>query len=110
MNTSTPSPTATASPVVTSVVISPPYPNPAPGPVRVDVQVPAGTSLAWDVFTAAFRKVAWNSQTLSGYATISWDLKDKGSNPVSNGLYYLRIKAVAGNTTTLKILKVLVIR
>ena len=108
--TPTGSPTASPTAVVTSVVISPPYPNPVSGPVHVDVQAPSGTALAWDVFTAAFRKVSGGSQTVSGFATLAWDLKDKGGNPVSNGLYYLRVKAAAGNAATVKILKILVAR
>ncbi len=110
--TNTPTPTATRTSTVTGVVISLSYPNPVKGagPVSINVQGPPGTNFICDVFTTAFRKVASATWLVSGNGTLSWDLKDMDGTPVADGLYYLRVNAVAGGTTTVKILKVLVIR
>jgi hypothetical protein len=93
------------------VVIGLPYPNPVlgQGTVHWDVQGPPGTTVTWDVFTTAFRKVAGGSQGVSGNATLSWNLTDKAGNRVSDGLYYLRVKAVVGQVSTAKILKLIVL-
>ncbi len=104
-------PTLTLTPAVTGVVVGPPYPNPNQGgPVSINVQGPTGTTFTCDVYTTAFRKVDGFSQKVSGNGTLSWDLKDMDGIPVADGLYYLRVKAVAGGTTSVKILKVLVLR
>jgi hypothetical protein len=114
--TSTPtitlSPTATSTLNATSVVVGLPYPNPVrgAGPLSIDVQAPPGTALTWDVFTVAFRKIAGGSMTVNETATVSWDLSHSGGNPLANGLYYIRIKASAGNGTAVKVLKVLLLR
>ncbi len=99
-------------PAMTEVVIGPPYPNPIEGggPVSLDFQSPPGANLIWDVFTIAFRKVMEGSQPLSGKTFLSWDLKDKDGIPVSDGLYYIRVKAIVGNSQTIKIFKVLIVR
>ncbi len=103
--------TNTPTPAVTGVVIGLPYPNPirGEGPLNIDVQGPSGTTLTWDVFTAAYRKIAGGSQPVSGSTTIAWDLTDKFGTPVANGLYYIRIKVTVGGAVTTKILKVLVL-
>jgi hypothetical protein len=108
--TVTPSPTT--SPVFSSVTIGLPYPNPVfgSGPLRLDAQGPAGSSLAWDVFTTAFRKVAGSSQAFGGKTTVTWNLTDKAGNPVSSGLYYIRVKGSGGSSSTTRILKVIVLR
>ncbi len=104
--------TATSTPASANVVIGLPYPNPVwdSGPVSFNVQGPPGTVFTCDVFTTAFRKIAGSTQMVSGYDTLHWDLKDMDGAPVADGLYYLRVKAVAGGSTTVKILKVLVFR
>lgn len=78
--------------------------------MNIKVLVPGEGTVAWDVFTTAFRKVAGNSQALSGGGTVAWDLNDNFHKPVASGLYYIRLKAASGPTTITKILKVLVIR
>jgi len=64
-----------------------------------------------DVFTTAFRRVAdFSEQRVpEGKTTLQWDLKDKYGNPVSNGLYYLRVQ-VKGAQSVTRVFKILVIR
>ena len=109
--TITTSPTPTSTLAVTGVTIGLPYPNPdfGPGPVTIQVQAPPGSSLDWSVFTLSFRKLLDTSQPLSGNGAIVWNLVDGTGKPVSNGLYYLRVK-VTGPVNTTQILKVLVLR
>jgi hypothetical protein len=103
--------TPTSTPYITSIAISLPYPNPARGvPVQFDVQCPPGSNLAWDVFTTSFRKVTGGSQPLSGNTAITWYLSDKTGGIVANGLYYIRVKVVTGNSTKTQILKVIILR
>jgi hypothetical protein len=108
--TATLSPTST--PVILGITLGLPYPNPVPGagPVNIDVSVPALTTLTWEVFTTAYRKVAGGSQSVIGNSTFSWNLADRGGSTVSNGLYYLRLTALAVGGKTVKIYKILVLR
>ncbi len=109
--TATSSPTVTPTENVTGVIIGIPYPNPAtgPGPVSIQLQAPAGSTVDWSVFTLTFRKILETSQPLSGNGAIVWNLADGSGKPVSNGLYYLRVQ-VTGPVNTTKILKLLVLR
>ena len=104
MGTHTPTPV----PVTT---VSPPYPNPPiNGPVNVDVWLAGDSNVSMDVFTTAFRKVVgFSNQYAEGKWTLTWDLKDKFGNAVSNGLYYLRIQ-VTGPQPVKRIFKVLVVQ
>ncbi len=108
-NTSTPAMTPTIN--ATSVLIGLPYPNPVKNTegVNFDVQAPPGTALAWDVFTVSFRKIEGGSQTINENATVHWNLTGLTGNTLSNGLYYIRVKAVDGSNSTVKILKIIVL-
>lgn len=113
-NTTTPSSTQTATftpTPVTGTVICEPYPNPATGsaPVCVCVAVPRPSTITYDVFTTAFRKIAGGVSTTSTTANIQWDLRDSSGAYVANGLYYLRV-SVTGPQPVVKILKVMVVR
>ena len=108
--TSTPALSPTSSP--NGVVIGLPYPNPVmgSGPVTVQVQAPAGSTVEWSVFTTAFRKIVDASQTVPGnHFALVWNLEDQWRKPVASGLYYLRVQ-VTGLAKTSKVLKVLVLR
>jgi hypothetical protein len=91
--------------------VGPPYPNPAgPGPVTVQVQAPAGSTVEWSVFTTAFRKIVGASQPVPGdHFVLVWDLEDQWRKPVASGLYYLKVQ-VAGPAKASKVLRVLVLR
>ncbi len=112
----TPNASITATPTVTSTsilttVIGLPFPNPATGtaPISVSVNVPGPSTVNFDVFTAAFRKIVSQPPVqINGQTSLGWDLKDNWGNPVADGLYYIRIR-VSGIQPTVKILKVLVI-
>lgn len=93
------------------IVISLPYPNPViDSPVvSFDVRAPGDSTVTWDVFTTAFRKIADGTQAISGSGTLTWKLIDNWGNPAARGLYYIRVK-VTGVQTATKILKVLVLR
>jgi cellulose 1,4-beta-cellobiosidase len=107
----TPTPTATATVVSTNLGIGLPYPNPVRGPgiVNVDIQGPSGTTVTWDVFTMAYRKIACGTQAVSGKATLSWDRLDGWGRQAANGLYYLRVKVTGGGNSITKILKVIIL-
>ncbi len=112
--TGTPTASATPSPsaTVSTVSIGPPYPNPVqgPSPVSLQIQLPAGSTVEWSVFTTAFRKILDVSNGVSGNSTVLvWDMEDAWKKPVASGLYYLRVQ-VTGPVKASKILKVLVIR
>ena len=70
------------------------------GPYEVD----------WDVFTTAFRKIAWaHSSSLPGNQVV-WDLKGPGQEEAANGIYYWRVQVKDASGKRSRILKVLVIR
>ena len=108
----TSTPTFTPTPDPSTVVLGPPYPNPVKGdgPLYIPLQVPTGSTVTLDVFTTAFRMVAWSSQTLSGNSVLSWDLRDQWGMGVASGLYYLRVRVVSEGIPTTQILKVIVLR
>ena len=93
----------------------PPVGNPYPNPVLLndsvsfDVQADGKTTIETDIFTVAFRKVAWNTQYVSSTTTVTWNLKDHWNKPVADGLYYLRVRVMSGRTIVTKILKVLIL-
>jgi hypothetical protein len=112
--TATATAVATATPLVRDVLISPPYPNPVsgsgPNALSFQVQAPGGSSVEWGVFTVSFRKIWDSSQSIPGNSTtLAWNLNDFAGTPVSNGLYYLRVR-VTGPVKATKILKVIVAR
>jgi hypothetical protein len=94
------------------ITVSAPYPNPvySSGPVSFDVTVPSASTVSWDVFTLAFRKIYGSgSQSIAYKATYSWNLQDKDGHPVANGLYYIRVTVVNLDVGLPKVLKVLVL-
>jgi endoglucanase len=109
--TLTPSITQTILPA-SGVIIGPPYPNPVlgAGPVSIQIQAPAGSTVEWGVFTTAFRKVLDRSNPIPGNNTaLVWNLEDGWGTPVASGLYYLRLQ-ISGPVKATKILKILVLR
>jgi hypothetical protein len=111
-NTPTSTTTATSTPTPSGITFIPPYPNPVlgPGPLNIPIQAPGNATATWDVFTTAFRKVAWNSQALPANGLLTWDLKDGKGGRVANGLYYIRLNIAAGQTSATKILKVIILQ
>jgi hypothetical protein len=109
--TSSPTITPTYTPTITSeIIISAPYPNPSYGsPVIFNIQVPGESTVTMDVFTLAFRKISSQTTQAYGAETLQWDLKDISGVQVANGLYYVRIQ-VTGTESTMRILKVLILR
>ncbi len=110
--TNTPTVTITATPTaVRMIIFNPPYPNPVSGSsLNMDVVCPPNTTINWDIFTLAFRKIDGGSQIASGDTTITWNLLDKNGVQVSNGLYYLRFNARSLGVPVTKIYKVLIAR
>ncbi len=115
-NTPVNTPTITLSPVTTftytpslttiPIGISVPYPNPTTGdPVQFDINIDNPQQIHWAVYTLAFRKIRSGAPTL-GTTHFQWDLKDESNNPVSDGLYYVKIQV--GTYWTIR--KILVLR
>ena len=100
--------TPTYTPTPLGIVISPPYPNPSYGiAITIPVESPGNSIIDWEVFTVAFREVAYGN---NGKGTIQWNLKDKKGDAVSSGLYYLRVEITTGTQKVQKIFKILVLR
>ena len=89
-----------------------PYPNPVRDEPHVafSVQAPGTARVTWDVFTVSLRKVASGTQGITNGGTLVWKLGDDAGTPVSDGLYYLRVRVTSGNESTSQIWKVLVLR
>ncbi len=103
----TPSWNATPTP---PTLLQGPYPNPSQGkPVSIWIQVPRQTVIKWTVYTLAFRKIAEGETSIDQTGTIEWDFKDRYQNQVSNGLYYMRVEAIRGQTIS-KVFKILLLR
>lgn len=107
-NTDTPTSTPTLGSLT---VISAPYPNPVSGgTLSVDVGGEGLTTVKWDVFTAAYRKIFSGEQSIHSSTTLQWNLADEKGSPVASGIYYLRIKADGINGRTVVVKKILVLR
>jgi len=103
--TPTDTPTVPAQPVIFAA-----FPNPSAGsPISFPVEVPGPSSVTMDVFTLAFRKITSQTTQVASSSTLQWDLKDVTGIQVANGLYYVRIR-ITGAQSTMKILKVLILR
>jgi endo-1,4-beta-D-glucanase Y len=108
-NTSTITPTYTPT-ISQDIVISQPFPNPSNGsPITFNVQVPDQSTVTLDVFTLAFRKIYDETKPIYGSQNLYWNLKDRTGIQVADGLYYVRVH-VAGSKSSMKILKVLILR
>jgi hypothetical protein len=86
------------------------YPNPVfwnHEEVKIDLLTSCPQEVDWTVFTSGYRKVYEETIWVSGPKTVVWNLRDKKSSQVSNGLYYVQVRI--GNVGP-KILKVLVQR
>jgi len=95
---------------VSKTVFRGPFPNPSNGgPVFVDVDVPELSTVRWSVFTLAFRKIVSGEISVNTTGVVRWDLTDKQSAKVADGLYYLRLEVI-GMQTEVKVFKVLIIR
>jgi hypothetical protein len=115
--TSTPTNTVTPTPTsLNNVVFSAPFPNPATtGPLQIYVTTAGGASIDMEVFTTAFRKISEHTTPVGSsgpggiLTAVQWDLRDKMGVPVSDGLYYVRVR-VTGRLDAVKIFKILVLR
>src|SRR6185369_8473296 len=90
--TFTPTATWTSTPFPGTTICDP-SPNPAQDntPISVCVQVPGPSTVAWSVYTTAFRVIAQGSQSVADRCVVQWDLKDKTGAQAANGLYYFRV-------------------
>jgi len=115
--TATATPTATATSTVTATYtpivkteICPPAPNPADGQLSFCVSVPPATSkVRCEIYTLAFRRVGEKSFDYPIPTNLTLDLVDTYGQPLSNGLYYLKV-TVTGPSPVVETFKVLVIR
>jgi len=105
--TFTPTWTATATP---ATLLQGPYPNPSQGkPVSIWIQVPKPTTIKWTVYSLAFRKIAEGETSIDQTGTIVWNFKDRYQKQVANGLYYMRVEAIRGQTIT-KLFKIMLLQ
>lgn len=109
--TFTPTPTVPTPTADSMIVISQPYPNPNYGPVvEMDISGAGLSTIQWDVFTAAFRKIRSRKVAASTFNHLVWNLMDMEGSAVSDGLYYFRVEVDGMNGKTVTIKKVLVLR
>jgi hypothetical protein len=76
----------------------------------VDVSGAGLSTVKWDVFTAAFRKIRSQAAPASTFNHLVWDLRDDEGSSVSDGIYYLRVEADGINGKTVVIKKILLLR
>jgi hypothetical protein len=82
-----------AGPHATALALAPPAPNPARGPVRLALRLPAAGALSVTILDVAGRRVRDLSRTVSpGPAELAWDLRDDAARRVSPGLYFASVR------------------
>ena len=81
-------------------------PNPFARRVTIGYQIHEPTKLSLTVYDVAGREVKSlaNENAIKGYYKTTWDGSDRDNNPLTNGLYFIRLKTDHGNTTTKLIL------
>ncbi len=86
-------------PLIITVTVGDPYPNPisGPGAISIPVQAPAGSTSPIGPFTppASGRFTTIKSRSPGNNGLLTWDLLDSWGTPVSNGLYYIRVQVMA---------------
>jgi len=83
------------SPVLSRLLLSPPQPNPAMGPVRISFELPRSSEVSLEIFDPAGRLVRAleRGPIEAGSHVRVWDGLDQYRHPVSSGLYYYRLSA-----------------
>ena len=90
--------------VVTKLALLAPRPNPARGPVRFTLELPASGSVRVDIHDVAGRRL--RRETIAadrGARELVWDLANDAGTRVSPGLYIVRVRA-AGEERTARVL------
>ncbi len=92
-------------PPITSLRLSPPYPNPFRDGVEIAFHAPHAHLITCRIVDVAGREVTRLSTTPSddGTGTLSWDGADDRGSPVSSGVYFLKATS-AGTSETLKLI------
>jgi photosystem II stability/assembly factor-like uncharacterized protein len=93
-------------PVATRLALSAPAPNPARGPVRCVLALPAAGHARVAVFDAAGRRlrVLLEGGRAAGSHAIEWDGRDERGARAARGVYFLRASA-GGETVTRRLVR-----
>src|SRR5580765_2479535 len=76
-------------PLSQALAFAPPAPNPARGPVRLSLRVPAAGALSIVIVDAAGRRVRdLAGDVAAGPVEVAWDLRDDAARRVPPGLYF----------------------
>ncbi len=71
-----------------------PWPNPATNDVSFRLDAPTGIETKLEVYDVRGRLVmGWRGEGPSGGRTIQWNLRDASGNPISSGIYLVRLRA-----------------
>lgn len=71
------------------------YPNPANHSLNIDMKIPAHQQHSLEIFNIRGQKIreyAALGSKFNGDYKLEWDLKDERRNPVSRGIYIIRLK------------------
>jgi hypothetical protein len=73
-------------------------PNPATGPVEINLQVPGNDRAVVAIYDVQGREVArpWDGTLPPGIHRIPWDGRDRAGNPLPAGRYYARLMGSTG--------------
>src|SRR6185436_3822823 len=71
-----------------------PRPSPATGNTTLRFSVPQASDVQLSVYDLMGREVAelMNGRAAAGIHTVGWDLRDGMGQPVSRGIYFLRLR------------------
>lgn len=71
-----------------------PWPNPATNEVTFRLDAPGGADTRLEVYDVRGRLVmGWRGEGPTGGRTIRWDLRDAQGDPISSGIYLIRLRA-----------------
>lgn len=82
------------------------YPNPANHAVNIEMKIPANQQHSLGIFNIRGQKIreyASLGSKSDGEYSLEWDLKDERKNPVSRGIYIIRLKVDGKETVSKRI-------
>ena len=92
--------------VTSALSFAGPWPNPLAGTGTLSFALPQAGRVTIDAFDASGRRVArvLDGDAAAGPSTVTWDARDDAGRALPRGLYFLRLKSMAGEKTVKAVL------
>jgi len=98
--------------LITSLELAAPFPNPSRGGFQLSYSLPAPAGVRIEVFDVAGRRasVVESSRREAGRHRVTWDATSATGDPVSPGIYFVRLRSSGESGELTAVRKVTVLR